>query len=322
MAYHCWMDITLLQLRVLREVDRQGTIVSAAESLGYTPSALSQQLANMERAVGSPVLEKVGRNVSVTEVGKVLVRHAVIILDQLEKAKADVEMVEGEVAGTLKVGLLSSVSARLLVPIMERIRDRYPEMTIRTFDSTIAASLGLVHSGEVDLCITADNPFAPNPGMAGLERKVILHDWFRLAVPSGSMGSPMPPVADHKAMSGKSLIGPMNKHTCGVGMARICRENSFDVEIVHESCDYPAVLNMVGAGLGMAFVPDLALYEVPDNVDIINLKKSHCRTIEASYRSTSAERGMVQAFVRTAIEVAGELGMDLLGESIPDSLPN
>lgn len=150
------MDITLVQLRMLREFDRCGTIVAAADRLGYTPSAISQQLSGMERAVGFPVLEKAGRNVFLTEVGKTLVAHAGIILDQVERARVDVENLRCGVIGTLKVGMTTSVSSLMLAPIIERLGQKYPHLSIRTLDTSFSVSQDLVRSGDLDVCFTAD----------------------------------------------------------------------------------------------------------------------------------------------------------------------
>jgi len=115
------MDLTIQQLRMLREVAEQGTIGAAAAQLGYTASAVSQQLAGVERVTGVPVLERVGRNVFLTDAGRELVSHAALVLAQLEEAKASVERVTQRAAGTLRVGMIESVaSTMVLAPLAMR----------------------------------------------------------------------------------------------------------------------------------------------------------------------------------------------------------
>ena len=98
------MDLTIQQLRMLQEVATTGTIALAASNLGYTASAVSQQLAGLERAVGVPVLERVGRNVRLTDAGRELVVHARLVLGQVEEASAAIERLSTDVAGTVVVG--------------------------------------------------------------------------------------------------------------------------------------------------------------------------------------------------------------------------
>ena len=121
------MDLSVQQLRMLREVESQGTIAAAAIQLGYTSSAVSQQLAAIERITGVAVLEKVGRNVFLTDAGRELVAHATVILDQLEEAKAAVERVSSHPSGTLKVGMIESVANTILPPLLVRLAESHPE---------------------------------------------------------------------------------------------------------------------------------------------------------------------------------------------------
>src|SRR5438270_3598917 len=101
--------LDLHRLRLLREVDGQGTVHAAAAALGYSPSAVSQQLSVLEREVGAPVLERVGRNVRLTAAGQVLVRHASHLLEGVEAAEAEVaSVVAGRVAGPVRIASFQS----------------------------------------------------------------------------------------------------------------------------------------------------------------------------------------------------------------------
>ena len=96
--------LDLRRLRLLREVEARHTLRAAAEALGYTTSAVSQQLSVLEREAGAALLERVGRNVRLTDAGRVLVRHAQTLLDAAEAAEAEVaEVAAGQVAGVVRV---------------------------------------------------------------------------------------------------------------------------------------------------------------------------------------------------------------------------
>lgn len=107
------MDLNIQQLRMLQEVATTGTIELAASNLGYTASAVSQQLAGLERAVAVPVLEREGRNVCLTDAGRELVGHARLVLAQVEEASAAIERLSTDVAGTVAVGVMESVAVSM-----------------------------------------------------------------------------------------------------------------------------------------------------------------------------------------------------------------
>ena len=111
---------------MLREVALRGTIAAAAESLSYTPSAVSQQLSTFEREVGVPLLERTGRGVRLTDEGRVLVRHAEAVFAELEKAETALEATRVSVAGELRVAAFSSVTAALLAPTVAGLAGRAP----------------------------------------------------------------------------------------------------------------------------------------------------------------------------------------------------
>ena len=126
------MDLTIQQLRMLQEVATTGTIALAASNLGYTASAVSQQLAGLERAVGVPVLERVGRNVRLTDAGRELVVHARLVLGQVEEASAAIERLSTDVAGTVVVGVMESVAMSMLPSWLRHLRTRFPRLSVRT----------------------------------------------------------------------------------------------------------------------------------------------------------------------------------------------
>src|SRR5690242_5561856 len=107
------VDFDLRRLRLLRELDERGTLGAVAASLGYSPSAVSQQLAVLEKEAGVPLLEKAGRGVRLTDAGRLLSRHAGVLLAAAEAARADLASLTGEVRGTVRVGALQSATRHL-----------------------------------------------------------------------------------------------------------------------------------------------------------------------------------------------------------------
>ena len=144
------MDLTIQQLRMLREVSVAGTIGAAAKSLGYTASAVSQQLGGLERAAGVAVLEKVGRNVQLTDAGRELVIHADAVLARIEEASAALERVSTEASGVLRVGVMESISMSMLPRILALLAEQYPKIQIRTRESDPADPYEHVRAGSLD----------------------------------------------------------------------------------------------------------------------------------------------------------------------------
>lgn len=126
------MDASLRQLRTFRELAEVGTVTGAAESLGYTPSAVSQQLAALERSVGVTLTEKVGRRLQLTDAGREMLRHCVELLNRAELAQVAVEVLQTEARGEITVGVYESIVSALLVPALTTMAETAPSVEIRS----------------------------------------------------------------------------------------------------------------------------------------------------------------------------------------------
>ncbi len=303
------MDVSIQQLRMLREVAKQGTIAAAAQQLGYTASAVSQQLAAVERITGIAVLERVGRNVLLTDAGRELVRHAELILAQLEEAKAAVERVGQTVSGTLQIGLMESVASTILPPLFQRLGQMHPDLIVRTRQIDPDEAMHRVRAGELDLAFSVDYPNSPSAKDAQLDRTLVCRDWYRLVVPATDVLSSQV-VVDLADMVDRPLITSPPGLACGRCVVQACRDAGFEPDIAHELDDYPTVLHLVAAGAGSALVPELGLQRLPEGLHVLELKTPVCRTLELVHRASSAARPAVAAVVDAVSTVADELGLD------------
>ncbi len=305
------MDLSIKQLRMLREVSRQGTIASAADQLGYTPSAVSQQLSAAEKTSGIAMLERVGRNVLLTDAGHELVSHADVILERLAEAQAAIERVQGKVAGVLRLGFIESVSSSMLTPIMTDLRDRYPELSLRTMGIDGLWPEELIRAGELHVSFVVNSSSTPSESGDGFERVPICRDWFRLVMPVSRFEGEKPPKSiDLGSLVGEEFIAPPADDGCGQVAVRACREAGLDPYIVHRVADYPTSLRLVAAGAGLALIPDLGLLTVPDDVVVVDLAKPTHRLVELIYRTSSAGRPAVQALIETVERIADDMGLD------------
>ncbi|MDP8970405.1 MAG: LysR family transcriptional regulator [Actinomycetota bacterium] len=301
------MDLSVQQLRMLREVAQRGTIAAAAASLGYTPSAVSQQLNGLQRVTGVAVLERAGRNVRLTDAGRELVRYATDLLADLEAARAAVERVANEVRGVLEVTVYESVAATLLVPLLERLALAHPELRLRTRQLEPDVAIDAVAAGEVDLAFTIDYAHAPAARRPRVTRFSLAEDFFHLVVPVGdpidTAGVALADVAD------RAFISAPPQSSCGRCVVMACRDAGFEPDIAHQIDLYPTALRLVAAGHGVALIPDLGLVDAPSDLRVVDLDPPLSRTIQLAYRTTSGERPAIAA-VRDALQATvNDLGL-------------
>ena len=309
--YDSEMDLSIQQLRMFREVSRRGTIAAAADNLGYTPSAVSQQLSAAEKSTGVAMLERVGRNVFLTDAGRELVSHADIVLEQLEEAQAAIERVQGEISGMLRLGFIESVSSPMLGPIIWHLRDTHPELKLRTMGVDSLWPAELIRSGELDLSFVIGSDGSPTQVPEGFDRVVLFRDWFRLAVPSDWLaGKRRPRSVDLATLAGEDFIAPPEGDACGRAVLEAFRAAGLEPEITHSVADFPTALRLVAVGGGVALIPDLGLRSVPDGVEILDLREPRYRTVELVYRSSSAQRPAVRAVLDVIMRVVDELELD------------
>lgn len=300
------MDISIQQLRMLREFSRQRTIAKAADVLGYTPSAVSQQLSTAEKTTGVALLERVGRNVRLTDAGRELVVHAELILDNLDEAEAAIERLQGEVAGELRVFFFESVGSTMLEPVMTRLRKSHPNLKLRTaFVDTDPSEL--VRRGELDVAFAVERE-AGSADRNDLDRMLVCRDWLQLVVPSGTVKANGP--VDLKVAADFEFVAPPPNDAYSFAVNRAFATMPEPPVIAHRISDFPTVLRMVAAGAGAALVPDLGLMRVPDGVDHFTLAQPQHRVIELLSRPSSAERPAIAAFKAAVADVADELGLD------------
>src|SRR2546425_1369356 len=184
MKRNSFLGIELRHLAALEAVGRTRSFGAAARELGYTQSAVSQQIARLERSVGQRLVDRPGgpRAVDLTDAGRLLLRHADAIVAQLDAAGADMAAFAEGAAGPLRVGIYQSVGARILPALLRRFREEYPRVEVRISEETDAADLlRLVEHGELDLTF-ADLPLPEGPFQA----VELLRDPYVLLVQAGS----------------------------------------------------------------------------------------------------------------------------------------
>jgi len=249
-----WLGVELRHLAALQAVAEEGTFGKAATRLGYTQSAVSQQIATLERLVGERLVERPGgpRPVSLTEAGTVLLRHADGIVARLRAAQADMQALQDGTAGSLRVGTYQSVGARVLPEVMLRFSAAHPQVDVQLSESEDGALLRQVEAGDLDLTFI-QLPLPEGP----FEAIELLRDPHMLVVPASSpLASGPPPslreVAEMPLISYRTC-------TSGSQVEAQLRMREAAPEVVFRSDDNGTMQGMVAAGVGVALMPLLAV---------------------------------------------------------------
>src|SRR5215217_2622752 len=172
------------RLRLLRELSERGTIAAVADALQFTPSAISQQLAMLEREAGVPLLQRAGRGVRLTDAALLLVDHAAALLDRAAVAEADLAAAAGTVAGRGRIAGFESVALRVALPVMERLARDAPRLRCELIEAEPEQALPALALGVLDLVLGDEWQHQPWRLPAALQRHELLRDPVRLVLPA------------------------------------------------------------------------------------------------------------------------------------------
>lgn len=300
------VDLSLQRLRMLRELHRRGTVTAAAAALHYTASAVSQQLAQLERDVGSSLFERLGRRVQLTDTGLVLAEHAEEILGAVERATLALEESQATVSVRLMAGVWASVASGLLPTALTALATEHPGIRVRTRELAPEDTAGAVRDGALDFSFVIEYSSFPMAWDGGLERTVIAVERLHAAVPAGTVPAPTVSLPD-LAESPWILAGPRSHFGRAVRIA--CQSAGFEPTVDHEVGEQSTALAMVAAGLGITLVSDLGLALCPPGVDIRALTEPITRTISIAYRTGTARRTSLQLVVDAVRKAAAERGL-------------
>src|SRR5918998_277953 len=177
--------LDLRRLKLLREVDARGTIHGAARALDYTPSAISQQLAVLEREAGVTLLERAGRNVRLTDAGRVLVRHAATLLDGMEAAEAELAaLAAGRPAGVVRVASFQSAFLRIVAPTIAALAETHPDVRIEATEQEVEEAVPALRLQQLDVVVGDEYEGLPRAVHADLTRESLLQERVRLVPPA------------------------------------------------------------------------------------------------------------------------------------------
>ncbi|OAT70618.1 LysR family transcriptional regulator [Mycobacteroides immunogenum] len=250
------MVMSLTHLAALRALDRLGTMVSAAQALGYTPGAVSQQIAALETVVGEQLITRAGRNVVLTDAGRVLALHADRILVAEQDALEALRSVNEELSAPFALGVFGSTAAALLPAVMAAAHRRYPRLELTSRELSVDVVVDAVRRGAVDAAIGLDYPIAPMPRGGDVEIIMLRRESFGLAM-SRDFGQAMnTDEVRLRELADTAFVIPPAHTPFGAAVRAVCRQCGFEPNVRHEIMDSAVTLALVGRGLGVAFVTD------------------------------------------------------------------
>ncbi|HEV7172622.1 LysR family transcriptional regulator [Pedococcus sp.] len=293
-------------LRVMKAIADEGSFTGAALALGYSQPAISQMVRRLEQRTGTVLVERVGRNVRLTEAGQVLARHAVAVLSALDAAEEEVAAIAGLRAGRVRLMAFPSSSATLVPRALALVKKRFPDVQVTFAEAEPPESLQALKAGECDLAVAfayeGDDLSRGEEDMDLFVTHRLLDDEVRLALPRDH------PLADAEMVELSSLAQESwiaGCPRCRGHLLQMCAAAGFSPQVGFETEDYVAVLGLVAEGLGVALVPDLIL-RTAHHRDVVTLpmKPASRRTISVVTTADLQRVPAVQATIDALVEAA------------------
>ena len=253
--------LDLRRLRLLRELHERGTVAAVADALQYTPSAVSQQLAVLEREAGVPLLEKAGRTLRLTDAALVLVGHAEVLLERAALAEADLAAAAGTVAGRGRIAAFESVALGIALPAMGALAVEAPRLRCELVEAEPEQALPALAMGDLDLVLADEWGPQARSLPDGVLRHGLPGDPVRVVLPAAHpLAAEHPDAVPLAALAGEAWA------TGDAGMGweemtrRACRAlGGFDPDIRHRCAGATVALALVERGLAVTLLPGLPL---------------------------------------------------------------
>ncbi|GAA1464281.1 LysR family transcriptional regulator [Nocardiopsis exhalans] len=289
--------LDLSRLRALHAVHVHGSVSAAAKALGYTPSAVSQQVTKLERETGTPLLERQGRGVVLTDAAGMLVDRTARMLAIMETAEVALEEQRGRPSGRLTVAAFSTAARGLLPRPLAELTRRYPDLDLRVVEEDPHATPHMVAQGTVDLAVVHDWDIAPMTVPDGVVRTVLGEDRCDVVLPRDHPLAALP-VLNRKDVAAARWICQPPGTVCHDWLMRTLRPVRAEPDVAHFVAEYQTQIALVEVGLGLAIVPRLGRGSVPDTLVVKPLEPTPVRGVSALWREGTSRRPAVTEAVR------------------------
>jgi molybdate transport repressor ModE-like protein len=288
--------LSLDRIRVLHTIASSGSVKSAAAALQVTTSAVSQQVAKLEREVGQRLLERSGRGVKLTGAGELLVRHAGRILSVVEEAEAELEERRGQLIGRLSMTAFATAARGLCPGAVAALAGSHPDLEVELTELEPDESVPLVSRGHVDLALGQDWFNAPAAVPDGLVKSALLDDVADVALPARHPLARRSEIALAE-LAGERWISWARGSICHEWLLHTLRAAGTEPLIAHKAGEHHTQLALVAAGLGICVAPRLGRDPVPRGVRLVPVIPTLRRHIYAIWRADAARRPAIRAAI-------------------------
>jgi DNA-binding transcriptional LysR family regulator len=260
------------RMRVLREVAARGSFSAAAEALSFTQSAVSQQIAALEREAGATLVERSARGVRLTDAGQAVVRHADSILAKLSEAEAELEAIAGLRGGRLRMSAFESAAATLMPVAIAGFAQQHPGVELSMAMHEPEAAVAALKAGDIDLAVTFGSGKPEDRGADGVTHHHLLEDPMYLVLAEDH------PLARRRGVRLADLAS--EPWIGGAPDSAACRPFGFEPRIAFETDDYAAMQGFVAAGVGVSLIAELGLRTIRDDIVVRPLgRDTPCRQV-------------------------------------------
>lgn len=303
--------LDLRKLLLLRELHARGTVAAVAQALSFTPSAVSQQLAQLQREAGVALTEKVGRRLQLTDAGLRLVEHADALLARVEEAEAELQSAAGAVFGRLRIASLQTPMLALVAPAMKGLTAAHPQLRLEVVEMEPERALPALALGTLDLVVAEEYPEEPRQLHPELERFELCGDGIIVALPEdhpvARAGGPVA-LSD---LAHETWVSPHAETQFAQAQLRTCRVvGGFEPDVRHWANDLAVLLALVAQGQGVGLLPLLGEVFRHDGVASRPVQGVTLeRTIYAYTRRSVQARPAIVVLVEALRSVAAAQGL-------------
>lgn len=295
------------RLRLLRELAAHGTIAATAQACHLTPSAVSQQLSLLEREAGTPLLLRDGRRLALTEAARVLVAHTERVMAELERARAGVSGLTGEVRGTVRLGAFPSAAVALAAPAIAACRAAHPDLRVILDETEPDEAVAALRLHGCDVALVYEYDLLPRIRDEGVELRPLLREPLLVALPPGDgPGQADGGRTELSDLSSQPWIAPRSDASLRTVLERACQAAGFEPRVDYTSDDYTVIVSLVQAGVGVSLLPRLVTEPLASDVRLSQVSGLRpARTLSVAVRAGSAGDPRIGALT-AALEQAAQ----------------
>ncbi|WP_247045905.1 LysR family transcriptional regulator [Arthrobacter rhizosphaerae] len=294
------MKWTFEQLKTFKVVAELGTMTSAAEALGFTPGAVSQQMAALQAGLPRPIFARDGRRVTLTDAGVTLLRHARILLEDERKAEVALSGPQSEQRTVVSVGVFGSAAVSAIGPAIADLRTTSPNVVIQATEVDVEIMPQAILDNQIDIALGLSYQNAPQPPLRGVMVEVLHHEPFLMVLPPEARDIADDPGALIEYANATDWVLPPVETYFGRACRFACAEAGIEPKVQHTVTDTAVSIALAESGVGITLATPLMMGLRPTDSPVATLPGNSRRSIVAIARSAALQKESVSA-VRDAL---------------------